>query len=82
MINIPLLCTYPHDVYKLYSDLNSTEALKYHETDVRGLKQYFDDRNDHALKDKLNIILLLFPVQDKAEFVRLLHEKLWHMQSM
>ena len=38
MINIPLLCTYPHDIYKLHSDLNSDDAVTCHETDVRGLK--------------------------------------------
>jgi hypothetical protein len=82
IINIPLLCTYPHDIYQLYSDLNSQEAITYHETDVRSLKKYFDDHNDHKLKDKLNIILILFPVNDKIKFVKILHEKLWHMQSM
>jgi hypothetical protein len=82
IINIPLLCTYPHDIYNLYPDLKSQEAITYHETDARGLKKYFDDHNDHLLKDRLNIILILFPVNDKIQLVKMLHEKLWHMQSM
>jgi hypothetical protein len=82
MINIPLLCTYPHNIYQLYSDLNSQEAITYHETDVRGLKKYFDNHNDHLLKDRLNIILILFPIQDKIQLVKMLHEKLWHMQNI
>jgi hypothetical protein len=82
MINIPLLCTYPHDIYQLYKDLNTKEAVIYHETDVRGLKKYFDDHNDHPLKNRLNIILMLFPIQDKSQLVKMLHEKLWHMQKI
>ena len=82
MINIPLLCTYPHDIYNIHSDLNTDTALAYHEIDVRGLKKYFDDNNDHPNKLHLNIILMLFPVQDKKELVRILHEKLWHMQNI
>jgi hypothetical protein len=82
MINIPLLCTYPHNIYQLYSDLRSLDAITYHETNIRDLKKYFDDKNDHSLKDKLNIILMLFPVNSKVELVKLLHEKLWHMQNM
>jgi hypothetical protein len=81
-INIPLLCTYQHDIYSLYSDLNNVAAVMCHETDVRGLKSYFDDNNDHPLKDQLNIILMLIPVKDKAELVKMLHEKLWHLQNI
>jgi len=82
MINIPLLCTYPHDIYSLYSNLACADAVTYHETDVRGLKQFFDSKNDHALKDRLNIILMLLPIQDKAALVKKLHTKLWYMQNM
>jgi hypothetical protein len=82
IINIPLLCTYPHDIYNLYSDMSCDEAIAYHETDVRGLKEYFDKNNDHNLKGKLNIILMLLPIQNKTEFVKMLHTKLWHMQNM
>ncbi len=82
MINIPMLCTYPHDIYSIYSDLGCDEATNYHEANIRELKAYFDINNNHALKDKLNIILFLFPVKDKIELVRKLHERLWHMQNI
>ena len=82
MINIPLLCTYPHDIYKLFDDMNTTEAISYHEMDVKELKAYFDEKNDHSLKKQLNIILILFPIRDKKEFIKKMHERLWHMQSM
>lgn len=82
MINIPMLCTYSDDIYRQFSDLENQEAITYHETRVRNLKKYFDDHNNNPLKDNLNIILFLFPVRDKIELVKLLHEKLWHMQSL
>lgn len=82
MINVPLLCVYPHDIYKLYSSMNCSEAMQYHELNVRELKDYFDSNYSHPLKQYINYILLLFPVKDKKELIIKLHERLWHMQNM
>lgn len=82
MINIPMLCTYSHDIYRCFSNLNDSKALSYHEVNVRELKRYFDENNQHPLRGQLNIILLLFPIRNKKELITILHEKLWHMQSM
>lgn len=82
MINIPLLCTYSHDIYEKFTDFSKQEAINYHETDVRGLKDYFEKSNLHPLKKHLNVILFLFPIRNKKELVTKLHEKLWHMQNM
>lgn len=82
LINIPLLCTYSHDIYKKFADFSDAQAVTYHEANIRDLKTYFDDHNTHPLKNQLNVILLLFPVRNKKELVTLLHEKLWHMQNM
>jgi hypothetical protein len=82
MINIPMLCTYENDIYEKFDDLNEQDAVDYHELNVRELKKYFDDKNAHPLKSRLNVILFLLPVKNKKELITLLHEKLWHMQSM
>jgi hypothetical protein len=82
MINIPMLCTYENDIYEKFDDLKEQDAVDYHELNVRELKKYFDDKNTHPLKSRLNVILFLFPVKNKKELITLLHEKLWHMQSM
>ena len=82
MINIPMLCTYTHDIYQRFPDFTKDEAITYHEANIRELKQYFDEKNEHPLKAQLNVILLLFPVRNKKELVIKLHEKLWHMQSI
>ena len=49
---------------------------------IRELKKTFDDENKHPLKSRLNVILLLFPVKNKKELIKILHEKLWHMQNI
>lgn len=83
-LNIAMLCLYPHDVYQkqLEETLNEVEGLEYHKAHIRDLKEYFDSINDCQLKDKVNIVLLLFPVKDKNEFVMKLHRKLWHAQQL
>lgn len=82
LINIPMLCTYSHDIYRRFSDLNDSKAISYHEINIRELKRFFDENNKHPLQNRLNIILFLFPIRNKKELVTMLHEKLWHMQSM
>ena len=82
IINIPMLCTYEHDIYEKFADVNIPEAINYHELNVRELKSYFDTENKHPLKARLNVILFLFPVKSKRELITLLHEKLWHMQNL
>lgn len=82
MINIPMLCMYPHDVYKKFTNMSDAAAITYHEANIRELKSYFDSHNKHPLQTSLNIILLLFPIESKKALVTCLHKKLWHMQNI
>lgn len=82
MINIPMLCTYTDSIYELYDNLNDSEAIKYYELKVKELNEYFKEKNSMPLKDRLNIILMLFPIRDKKELVINLHRRLWHMQNI
>jgi len=82
IINIPLLCIYSDTIYDLYSNMQDNETITYHESDIRGLKKYFDNNNNHPLKSQLNVVLMLFPVKNKKQLATKLHEKLWHMQNM
>ncbi len=82
IINIPLLCIYPHDIYNIFTDISCGDAILYHEKNVRELKDYFDQQNSHPLKKQLNIVLMLFPINNKKELITRLHERLWHMQNM
>lgn len=81
-IVIPLLCTYESDNFTKYDDENLKEFLEDYEKEVRELKKYFDDNNKHKLKNKMKIILLLFPVQSKNKLVSGLHKNLSMLQSV
>lgn len=81
-INIPLLCTYDCALFNKYSDENCENFKKEYLAEMNELKQYFDDNNKHPLKTKLNIILILFPVQNKVELVKGLHNKLSLLQKL
>jgi len=82
-INIPLLCTYNSELLGDSSiDELSQDFIDIYTKEMRELKAYFDEKNDHPLKSRLNIILILFPVQDKKELVKGLHENLSKIQSL
>jgi hypothetical protein len=46
------------------------------------LKKYFDENFKHPLKNHLNVILMLFPVSNKIELVKNLHQKLSLIQQI
>ncbi|UZJ66623.1 DUF1837 domain-containing protein [Sphingobacterium sp. KU25419] len=81
-INIPLLCTFNSDLFTNHDDENSQEFIYEYIKEIREMKSYFDTHNDHPLKTKLNIILILFPVQNKVELVKGLHNKLSLLQAL
>ncbi|OQX20969.1 MAG: hypothetical protein BWK75_04190 [Candidatus Altiarchaeales archaeon A3] len=80
-VTIPLVCTYTSDNFTKYDDEALPEFIDDYEKEVRGLKKYFDEHNNHPLKTHLNIILLLFPVKGKNELVKRMHKKLYNLQS-
>lgn len=81
-VTIPLVCTYTSNNFTKYNDESLIKFIEDYEKEVRGLKKYFDENNDHPLKTQLNIILLLFPVKCKNELVRCMHKKLDHLQKI
>ena len=81
-IKIPLLCTYTSKNFSDYDD-ESLENFKIaFENEIKELKAHFDDNNDHPLKDKLDIILLSFPIKSKKDLVRGLHRNLTLIQNL
>ena len=80
-INIPLLLTYTGDIYTSHSE-ETNEFLTDFKLEVTKLQEYFDSINNHPLKDKLNIILLIFPVKCKKKLVKRLHNNLYKIQSI
>lgn len=82
-INIPLICTYSsNNIFSQYTDNDDLNFITAYKNEITSLIEYFNERNAHKWKDKLNIILILFPVKDKNELVRLLHSKLHVLQQI
>jgi len=81
-VTIPLLCTYTSNNFSNHDDESADEFIKAYETEVRGLQEHFENKNDHPLKTNLNIVLLLFPVKSKDELVKRMHKKLSTLQSI
>ncbi|CAM0556680.1 hypothetical protein EHLJMEHL_01768 [Vreelandella titanicae] len=81
-IYIPLLCTYSCELFTKYDDEGNPEFIEEYENKIRGLQKYFEERNNHSLKSKLRIIIILLPVQCKKTLVKKLHQKLSLLQSV
>lgn len=82
-VNIPMLCVYNDTSrFKKCLDESIENISSVFEPKFRELKQYFDDNNDAPLKEKLNIILFLFPVMDKEKFILELHKRLFYLQQV
>ena len=81
-INIPLLCTYTCDLFETYDDETSDLFCRAYENKIKELKKYFYDNFNHPWKDRLNIVLFLFPVKSKMDLVKNLHKKLTMMQLL
>jgi len=81
-INIPLLCTYSSELFSKYDDEKSQDFLDEYIAEMEELKTYFEEKNNHPLKTRLNIILILFPVQNKEELVKGMHNKLSLLQAL
>ena len=81
-INIPMLCTYEHDIYNKFSDTTLQEAIDYHIINARDLKKHFDNKMSNPLSTRCNVILFLLPIKSKKDLVRRLHQRLWHMQNI
>ena len=80
-VTIPILCTYTSDNFTNYDEITQ-EFIQAYEQEVRGLKEYFESKNNHPLKTNLNIVLLLFPVQSKDVLVKKMHKKLVTLQGI
>lgn len=81
-INIPLLCTYECNLFSQHSDEESEKFIESYIAEMNSLKAYFDSKNNHPLKTNLNIILILFPIQNKTALVKGLHNKLSLLQAL
>lgn len=84
IIVIPLLCIYQDSIAD--EILKRADVEKEYDTvlidHVSSLKEYFDLKNDYKNKNRVKILLILFPVKSKDELIGKMLEKIYHGQSI
>ncbi len=84
MIRIPLLCIYEDCISSDIIDaINSNQDYKpKYLKHVSEMKEYFDTNNTFPNKDKVQILLLLLPVQSKNRIVSDILSRIYKMQNI
>lgn len=84
MIRIPLLCIYEDCISSDIIDaINSSQDYKTkYLKHVSEMKEYFDTNNTFPNRDKVQIILLLLPVQSKKRIVSDILSRIYNMQNI
>lgn len=81
-IVVPLICTYSCTIFEEFSNEEDEEFIKRYDKEIQSMKRHFDDNFKHPLKDRLKIVVVLFPVQSKNQLIKNLHKKLILMQKL
>ena len=84
MIIIPLLCIYEDTVAdEIIAAINAgTDSDTIYLEHVSELKKYFDDNNTFVNKDRVQILLILLPVESKDKIVSGMLSKIYSMQNI
>lgn len=82
LICVPLLCLYQSDIPSQLLSLPESDFDVIYLEHITSLKKYFDDNNDFANKNHVEIVLMLFPLDSKKKIIELILNRLYHMQSM
>ncbi|MBA2864911.1 HamA C-terminal domain-containing protein [Methanococcus maripaludis] len=81
-LKIVLFCAYTSDLHEDHEDVTS-EFIHDFENEIQNLKTYFDGKaKDHMYYGLLDIVLILFPLKSKDEFVRRMTSKFYFMQGI
>lgn len=82
-IKVPLLCIYEDSIAKEYlqtvDEAVRDAGILSHTITVR---DYFSSINDHIMKEHMQTLLILMPVEAKNKIIRYMLDRIWHMQSI
>lgn len=84
MIVIPLLCIYEDNIASdIIEAINEgTDADAIYLKHVSELKKYFDDNNTFNNKQRVQILLILLPVESKNKIVSGMLSKIYSLQNI
>lgn len=87
-VTVPLVCTYQSKLFEKYDDEKVPEFIQDYEVEMLHLKKVFkeklsliEEENGEPIKTDLNILLILFPIPDKKQLLKILHNKLYNQQN-
>lgn len=82
-IRIPLLCIYEDGVATDYLQAID-EQVKNEKiiTHTKTIQEYYNSINNFDSKDKVQVILILMPIEAKKKLIKYMLEKIWHMQNI
>lgn len=84
MVIIPLLCIYEDKVVSEFLEAinNGTDADSVLIEHISELKKYFEKNNDFKNKDKVQVVLILLPVESKDRIVGEMLNRIYNMQNI
>lgn len=84
LIYIPLLCIYEDDVAgNIMNELNAQGNPDHiYFEHVQNMKKYFDSNNTFLNNDKVQLVLMLLPVESKDKIVTAMLKKVFNMQNI
>jgi hypothetical protein len=87
-VTVPLVCTYQSAVLSKFDNETDEDFIKEYNAEMEALKTVFEaemakiiDEKGEPVRTKLKVILILFPLPNKKELVKLLHQKLYNQQN-
>ena len=87
-VTVPLVCTYQSRLFEKHNDEKAPEFIPEYEEEMLFLKKVFEEKlssieeeNGEPIKTNLNILLILFPIPDKKQLLKILHQKLYNQQN-
>ncbi len=82
-IRIPMLCIYEDKIADKYiANIEATIKNAEIEQHTMTVKEYYDSLNDAPLREKMQTVLILLPIEAKNTLIKYMLEKVWHMQNI
>ena len=81
-ITIPLFCAYETDFFDSFENDFDTFETKYMEEISMLHERFLNKSSHHPWSKKMNIIVILMPLESKKKLVSMLHKKLKTIQSL
>lgn len=87
-VTIPLVCTYQSKLFENFNDETNPDFISEYEREIKNLEVVFkkalnsiEEQTGEPKRTNLNIVLILFPIPNKKDLIKVLHQKLYNQQN-